>query len=96
MKSLAPVKREHTTILELKKNPVLGVGSDHKRVSALEVTVYARSVPLVSPEYSNAGLEPTARVAMEEAPVVVNRSFPIELADNLTRKILPVEQPANT
>ena len=28
-KSLAPAKREHTTILELKKDPVTGVGRVH-------------------------------------------------------------------
>jgi hypothetical protein len=50
IKSLAPVKREHTTILELKKSPVLGEGRVHKRSSVVEVMVYARSTPLVSPE----------------------------------------------
>ena len=49
-KSLAPAKREHTTILELKKDPVTGVGRVHSRVSVVGATVYARSVPPESPE----------------------------------------------
>jgi hypothetical protein len=51
-KSLASAKREHTTILELKKDPVTGVGRVHSRVSVVGggATVYARSVPPESPE----------------------------------------------
>jgi len=49
-KSLAPAKREHTTILELKKDPVTGVGRVHSRVGVVGATVYARSVPPESPE----------------------------------------------
>lgn len=100
IKSLAPAKREHTTILELKKNPVPGVERVHNGVSVMEVMVsrlYARSVPLESPEYSSAGIEPNAKVATgTDAPFVVCRVFTMEPADRVTWKILPVEQPTNT
>jgi hypothetical protein len=88
IKSLAPAKRGHTTILELKKCPALGVERVHNGVSEMEVMVsrlYARSVPLESPVYSSAGLEPNAKVATgAEAPFVVCRVFPIEPADRVT------------
>ncbi len=106
MKSLAPAKREHTTILELKKYPAVpGEERVHNGASVTEILVprlYARSVPLESPVYSSAGLEPNAKVATgAEAPFVVCRACliepaDIEPADRVTWKIWPVEQPEKT